>query len=271
MKLEHEFFDLQELEKRWSEYGLTEKDILKYGVSGKLQFSIFPPNSPIISRIAQLHNTNEYLNGETVICSENVDGGNGSIYNISIITVKNIFHAESNYAQNGIPSEVELELEIPCPEPKCKFPNRATCWLEYCLLPHPGASAESRKGFTCNRFDLIVTHKNELAFEETYLKPEPEEQKPPYLDPDNEFYSVTLDLAVRAWKVIFEEKKHLDKNSAGKAGSAYLRSPESGCTELLQKFDIELTPTLADNIAKVAAGEYSPNKSKWNRFCKRNK
>ena len=74
MKLEHEYYDLQELEKRWSEYDLTEKDILKHGVSGKLQFSIKVPHKPhtsvMISRYTNLHHDNEYLNGEQVTCSE---------------------------------------------------------------------------------------------------------------------------------------------------------------------------------------------------------
>ena len=37
---------------------------------------------------------------------------------------------------------------------------------------YPGPSGKSRTDFTCNQFELIVTHTNVLAFEETYLKAE---------------------------------------------------------------------------------------------------
>jgi hypothetical protein len=269
MKLEHEYYDLQDLEKRWSEYGYTEKDILKYGVSGKLQFSIIVPNRPnttiLISRVAQLSG------GELVTCNETFAGGPGCIYTISSFTVKDILLAESDYTKNGIHSEVNLQLEIPCTEPKCKYPNLANCNLEYSIVPLAGPSDRTYTGVTCNRFDLIVTHTNVLAFEETYLKADAEEPTPPYLDPDNEFYSVTLDLAVQAWKAIFKDKKHCDKASAALAAAAYLESQESGCAELLEKYNMELTPTFASQIAKIAAGEYSPNKVKWNEYRNRNK
>lgn len=40
MKPELPYYDIKELRKRWSENGLTEQDLLKYGESGELQFSI---------------------------------------------------------------------------------------------------------------------------------------------------------------------------------------------------------------------------------------
>jgi hypothetical protein len=40
MKPDHKYYDITELIQRWSEHGVTEKDLLKYGADGKLQFSI---------------------------------------------------------------------------------------------------------------------------------------------------------------------------------------------------------------------------------------
>jgi hypothetical protein len=40
MKPDHKYYDITELIQRWSEHGLTKKDLLKYGAEGKLQFSI---------------------------------------------------------------------------------------------------------------------------------------------------------------------------------------------------------------------------------------
>jgi hypothetical protein len=267
MKPAHDYYDLKELKERWSEFFLTEKDILKYGVSGKLQFSFRVHSGSDTFNF--IYGNGNLSDGEEFYCDEiDSDRSKKGVYNISAGTVNNILKAESDYIKNDIPSEVDLKLKIPCPSPKCKIPNRATtCDLVYSGFPIMDSSdGHYVTDYTCNRFDLIVTHENVLAFEETYIKPEPEEKTPPYLDPDNEFYSVTLDLAVKAWKAIFEDRKHLDSNSAGIAGATYLKSRESGCAELSKKYNIELTDTLAENIAKIAVGEYSPNKPKWNNF-----
>jgi len=183
MKLEHEFYDLQDLEKRWSEYGLTEKDILKHGVSGKLQFSFrIPSGSDTFIHIYAIGNLSD---GEVFICDEIAPDCGGSIYNISTVTVNDLFEAESNYIKNGIPSTVDLRLEIPCSNPKCKFPDRATnCNIVYSDFPLMGTDEDSYINFTGNRSDLIVTHENVLAFEKNHLKPE--EQTLPYPDPTHD-------------------------------------------------------------------------------------
>jgi hypothetical protein len=116
--------------------------------------------------------------------------------------------------------------------------------------------------------DLIVTLDDVKRFEKNELQRE--DPLPPYMDPTNEYYSVTLDLAVKTWKAIFVDKKCLNNNSATKAGSQYLKSPENGYEDRLKKNNMELSDKLASEIAKIAAGEYSPSKIKWNEF-KRNK
>ena len=282
MKPDLNYYSLEDLVERWKEYNIKENDLLKYGQDGKLQFSMWvTPPSDNYSYVKITCGYYEWLEDEETnpIARREypIYFGSRELFMLSHGTIDKLL----NTALKGTAHPRLNPICGDCPK-KCENLNHGrsaglyvsysgSLDREYADLNNMDTDvyAHEHDFLAITKDDLVVRHSDLVQFEKYHFKPE--EVLPPYLDPDNEFYSVTLDLAVRAWKALFEEKKHLLEASAGKAGAAYLQRPESGCTELLYESGIKLTPTLAENIAKVAAGEYSPYRQKWNTFCKLNK
>jgi hypothetical protein len=276
-KPDHEYYDIIELIARWQEDNIefTEIDLLKHGSSGKLQFSVWITNAQNTSveddsfddyiSIYQTGTNREDFKPELT----KIAPGEKRLYRISPQSVNKLldFSTRSSGYSNqdlmamrsgGLGNYIKnFELL-----PDCKgCANNEELCEKKCNVKLQGNVQIQKK-------DLIVTLDDVKRFEKNELQRE--DPLPPYMDPTNEYYSVTLDLAVKTWKAIFVDKKCLNNNSATKAGSQYLKSPENGYEDRLKKNNMELSDKLASEIAKIAAGEYSPSKIKWNEF-KRNK
>lgn len=155
-------------------------------------------------------------------------------------------------------------------DPNDKFEGRSfdslfTSIYEIRNVDLPIIQTKSKHYRSINKNDLVVTIDEVKRFEKKFSQKE--EDRQPYLDPENELYSVTLDLAIRTWKAVFIEKQYIDKNSPVEAGKAFFHEHKEAFDDLIKNNGYsELSENLIKEIAKIASGEFSPNRAKWNSF-----
>jgi hypothetical protein len=283
-KPDHDYYDILELIERWRlkyKEKIKIKDLLKWGASGRLQFSIYVTIvdsfwfshfeiMPFSISKDEVEDVNqEYMRSPWKECHcapTEIYPSEKRLYRVEKRSIDDLLSPREK-------ERIQPILLMNCNDcsefEQCKNSNT----LDYSaqLLIHETSHfvkkhkyVDEIHAFHITKDNLVVTHDDLIRFEkESFIH---KESTPPYLDQENKFYSVTLDLAVRTWRAIFIDKKHLEQNSAANAGKKYLLSPDSGCAELLEKIDMKLSDTLVSKIAKIAAGEYSPNKAKWNEF-----
>ncbi len=301
-KPNHEYYSIDDLIKIWREYEVTQTDLLKWGASDSLQFYIWVSVGDEFSyiefkslyynqiEISEEDRKNGLQNWEEIpFDTIKILSGNKKLYRIAKQTV-------DHFLKKSDETKVRPKLLPDCSNcPIYSGSNKKcedSCYVDFTayydqfhpsysrkdpeikafeLIPrshHPGIMGQYSDLLNITKNELVVTHDEFKRFETTFLQRE--EIIPPYLDPANEFYSITLDAAVRTWKALFIDKIDLTSNSAKLAGKKYLFSPVSGCNELFSNSQIKLSTTIASEVAKIAAGEYSADKKKWNNFRRGN-
>ncbi|MDA3823468.1 MAG: hypothetical protein PF450_12780 [Bacteroidales bacterium] len=274
-------YNLQDLVRLGDDNNFTEKQLLQLGAKGKLQYSIMP-SAPSNARHIML--THKYIEENNfnpdgyscVPCDYSTTGcfkSINKIFKISKNTVERIYHNETIHESGYKTPKIKAELLSRCNDNQCQFSS--SCFLDHEIIYDIGVPVSDSRPpvLFCNRTDLIVTSEDIKAYNEKDLDSiKPTETIPPYLDPENEFYSVTLDIAVQTWKAIFEDKKYLDEASAANAGKRYIMSQKEYYHKLLNQYDMNkkddnsISLKLIGDIARIATGDFSSNKMKWNKF-----
>lgn len=302
-KPDHEFYTINELVDRWKVYDntLNEDDLLKYGVNGRLVFSIrvIPPEGVEYVQyqmFTKISDTDSKKNEWEECSTPKKAFHDKPLYpNVSIKTMNDVYDLE-----NG--QSLEPEFDPICDEFKneCKkqchmtatlfFDSNGPYWsngseelwsLEVVQAgsdcPYERTIFNNRQHFEkINKRDLCVTLDEVRRFENE--KFQDQFPQPAYLDPENEFFSRTLYAAVKTWEAIFIQKQHLDKNSAAEAGKTFLLSPQNEFLELFNDWVTKriggqeikgMSDHLAKEIGKIAGGDYNRDRGKWTQF-KRN-
>ena len=171
MKPDFEYYTITQLIERWTEYDITEKDLLQYGAEEQLEFVV---------RWDTLKKANCNL-----ICS-------------------------TNETWLDIPRDAMESLKQSDKIDLCKFvcTNKSDCNFEYpaeYLAEISSAAEESNldKVF-CYRSNLLCKQKDVVRFDEQF------KDIPLYLNPDNEFYCEELAAAVTAWEAIYINREDID-------------------------------------------------------------
>lgn len=250
MKRKHSYYRLNELlERRWQAHDLSISELLKFAAEDELQLSvILHPDDMIGTPIDYTYNDDD---GYEHDChSDYIDSTM-----VLDIPQRIAFQMELKFTNEGMKSKFNIGSIFSCRKQKCSYPKKFGCGPEF------------EGDISCSVNDLLITHENVLRFER---KLPGTEELPPYLDPENEFYSVTLDLAVKGWKAIFEDHNILHEKSPAKSVAKYLLKSDDMKQRFEDKYGEVLTSTMAESIGRIATGQYSSNKGRaeWNKYIK---
>lgn len=242
MKPAHEYYKITELIEKWSVHdkNINETDILKWGTSGQLQFSVWISTGEYYDHIDIIQ---EYQDG-TEIAEEGLLEGKEVCKPVSCKTIRidrerKIWKLSKNTVEllldNRKHDTVFPELLLDCDE--CKDqpcddtgtiriqPTLATWWLreypDYDSDHYDYRRDDPKFSYLyISKEDLVVSHEDMKQFEKEYFKPET--QTPPYLDPTHPAYNIELALAIETWEALFIHKSHIDEGTAKQATQKYL-------------------------------------------------
>ncbi len=242
MKPTHEYYNITELIEKWSVHdkNINETDILKWGASGQLQFSMWISTGEYYDHIDIIQAYQDgiekakegLLEGKKVqklkSCKEIRIDRERKIWKLSKSTVEFLLDDKK---QDTVFPELLLDCDG-CESQQCDDtrririqPTLATWWLrEY--PDYISEFCDSRREnpqfsyLYISKEDLVVSHEDMKQFEKEYYKPEI--PTPPYLDPTHPAYNVELALAIETWEALFIHKSHIDEGTAKQATQKYL-------------------------------------------------
>ena len=169
MKPEHSYYDIKELVQRWSEYEVKEKDLLKYGANGQLQFSIIlgPKSYEYRILIVQSHHDDS----NSSICNiKPILYGQRTLFDLNAVTISDLlFSSDSN--------RVIARLTPQCKECSCNSSNCKNIWthalydtLSEFISPLGLQYPRDYEDLIvpCNKDDLVIRSDEVLKFEKSF-------------------------------------------------------------------------------------------------------
>ncbi|MDA3971256.1 MAG: hypothetical protein PF442_07885 [Desulfobulbaceae bacterium] len=272
MKPDLNYYQINDLLKRWKEYGFSEEYLLQYGASGELQFSrwISPPKWEYrFEYIIITCGHYESKRGHHPSGEYKIPYGERILFDVPKEQIDQLLNS-------NIDKQTGIALIPRCDEDCqiCRNLSPVPSLYAYCsegrldeeylvrnyLDVNPDIDGEDAPGLIkdVTKKDLVVTLENVRKFEKDFLEMDP--QKSPYLDPARYGYSEDLAIIISTRDAVIEEKNILATVSAKQAGIAYIKKyyPNSGLHECK-----------IDRLAAYALAGIS-HPTLWNQFIKDN-
>lgn len=294
MKPTHMYYNVSELIAKWSVYdsNINETDILKWGASGKLQFSVWISTGIYYEHIDIIQ---EYQDG-TEIAEEGLLEGKEVLKHISCETIridkerkiwrlsqKSIEFLLDGKKKNTVFPELLLDCDD-CENTQCDDtrtiriqPTLAAWWLEkypnYDPFHYDTGQEDPRFRYLyISKDDLVVSHEDMKQFEEEFFKPEV--PIPPYLDPTHFAFNYQLALAIETWNALFIDKSHINEKTAKKAAQQYLKQYQNytGDEEKYKVFSKKSATIDSAPLGKIAVMMHASfnNGVTWKEFKSKN-
>lgn len=261
MKPELDYYDIPGLIVLWSEHDIKESDLLQYGASGRLQFSIWlsPPTAncgPISIECGYKHVEEDEFSEDGYSCyslpvhTEKIYYGDRKLFKVSPKTADQLLNKK-------IAGKAIAIISLRCEGCSGNCSSQTSSAGQY-INCDTDLSAQTPLRYNeileITPSDLIVTIDEVKRFSINELGKQPE--KPPYTVPTTYGYSSDLALAIEIWQAVVVERTILDKKSARRAGIAYIKKhhPELKCGE-----------TRKGEISTVALSGIAPTKE-WSKF-----
>jgi len=249
MKPDFDHYSISQLIERWSVYNFKEDDLLQYGISGKLHFSIWV--FPFTDNISHLNmecycyeNDGEYYLRKTLHRYQ-IPCESPKLFKITPSTVTRLKKVYLKEDQQR-PTATLIPPCNDCTEKDCSEEASMDEIYVACSAEVKNETYDASQLLKIGLSDLVVTIEEIRRFEQEELK---NINLHPCAIPNTIGYSPYLAIALEIWESVYIKKEILDTTSSKQAGIAYIKRHHPSTYDKGEN--------RRDSIAAVAISKYA--------------